>query len=157
MTRIWPGEPYPLGCTFDGIGANFALFTEVAEAVELCLFDDDGNETSVELPEATGSVWHGYLPDVTPGQRYGFRVHGPNDPAAGHRCNPLKLLLDPYARAIEGAVRWDEAVFPYRFDAPDAANNWDSAPFVPRSVVVNPFFEWDGDQLLRTPWSDTVI
>ena len=157
MTRIWPGDPYPLGCTFDGIGANFAVFTEVAEAVELCLFDDDGNETSVELPEATGSVWHGYLPDVTPGQRYGFRVHGPNDPGAGHRCNPRKLLLDPYARAIEGAVKWDEAVFPYRFDAPDAANNWDSAPFVPRSVVVNPFFEWDGDQLLRTPWSDTVI
>ena len=157
MTRIWPGDPNPLGCTYDGIGANFALFTEVAESVDLCLFDDDGNETCVELAEATGSIWHGYLPDVTPGQRYGFRVHGPNDPNAGHRCNPRKLLLDPYARAIEGAVKWDEAVFPYRFDDPDAVSTWDSAPFVPRSVVVNPFFEWDGDQLLRTPWSDTVI
>src|SRR5882724_7271638 len=113
--RIWPGDPAPLGCTFDGIGANFAVFSEVADAVELCLFDDDGNETNVELPESTGVVWHGYLPDVTPGQRYGFRVHGPYDPAAGHRCNPSKLLLDPYARAIEGSVRWDEAVFAHRF------------------------------------------
>ena len=157
MTRIWPGDPTPLGCTFDGIGANFALFSEVAEGVDLCLFDDDGSETCVALPESTGSIWHGYLPDVSPGQRYGFRVHGPNDPAAGHRCNPHKLLLDPYARAIEGSVKWDEAVFGYRFDDPDVDNLDDSAPFVPRSVIVNPFFEWDGDQLLRTPWSDTVI
>ena len=157
MTRIWPGDHAPLGCTFDGIGANFALFSEIAEAVDLCLFDDDGNETRVALPESTGSVWHGYLPDVTPGQRYGFRVHGPNDPDSGHRCNPNKLLLDPYARAIEGQVKWDAAVFPYRFDEPDAENDDDSAPFVPRSVIVNPFFEWDGDQLLRTPWSDTLI
>ncbi|MEY2452933.1 MAG: isoamylase [Acidimicrobiaceae bacterium] len=157
MTRIWPGDPAPLGSTFDGIGANFAVFSEVADAVELCLFDDDGIETRVELPESTGVVWHGYLPDVTPGQRYGLRVHGPNDPEAGHRCNPSKLLLDPYARAIDGGVNWDEAVFGYRFDDPDADNDADSAPFVPRSVVVNPFFEWEGDQLLHTPWSDTII
>ena len=155
--RIWPGDPTPLGCTYDGIGANFALFSEVAERVDLCLFDDDGTETCVALPESTGSVWHGYLPDVSPGQRYGYRVHGPSDPANGLRCNPSKLLLDPYARAIEGTVQWDPAVFPYRFDDPDADNHDDSAPFVPRSVVVNPFFEWEGDQLPRTPWSDTVI
>ncbi|HEV3226111.1 MAG TPA: glycogen debranching protein GlgX [Acidimicrobiales bacterium] len=157
MTRIWPGDPVPIGSTFDGIGANFAVFSEVADAVELCLFDDDGAETRVALPESTGRVWHGYLPDVTPGQRYGFRVYGPNDPDVGARCNPNKLLLDPYARAIEGGVSWDEAVFPYPFDDPDGSNDADSAPFVPRSVVVNPFFEWEGDQLLRTPWSDTLI
>src|SRR3954453_10982620 len=139
------------------MGANFALFSDVAEAVELCLFDDEGVETRVELPESSGYVWHGYLPDVTPGQRYGYRVHGPYNPAEGLRCNPHKLLLDPYARAVEGGVQWDEAVFPYRFDDTDARNDADSAPFVPRSVVVNPFFEWEGDQLLRTPWSDTVI
>src|SRR3954453_22008438 len=139
------------------MGANFALFSDVAEAVELCLFDDEGVETRVELPESSGYVWHGYLPDVTPGQRYGYRVHGPYNPAEGLRCNPHKLLLDPYARAIEGDVLWDEAVFPYRFDDPEARNDDDSAPYVPRSVAVNPFFEWEGDQLLRTPWSDTVI
>jgi glycogen operon protein len=157
VTRIWPGDDAPLGCSFDGIGANFSLFSDVAEAVELCLFDDDGVETRVELPESTGYVWHGYLPDVTAGQRYGYRVHGPHNPSEGLRCNPHKLLLDPYARAIDGGVHWDEAVFPYRFDDPDARNDDDSAPYVPRSVVVNPFFEWDGDQLLRTSWSDTVI
>ncbi|MEY2461126.1 MAG: isoamylase, partial [Acidimicrobiaceae bacterium] len=155
--RIWPGDPAPLGCTFDGIGANFALFSEVAEAVELCLFDDDGAETRVELPETTGVVWHGHLPDVTPGQRYGFRVHGPNDPGAGHRCNPSKLLLDPYARAIEGGMNWDEAVFGYRFDDPEATNDDDSAPFVPRSVIVNPFFDWEGDQPLHHARADTLI
>lgn len=157
MIRIWPGDDSPLGASFDGIGANFAVFSDVAEAVELCLFDDEGVETRVELPESSGYVWHGYLPDVTPGQRYGYRVHGPYNPAEGLRCNPHKLLLDPYARAIEGDVLWDEAVFPYRFDDPEARNDDDSAPYVPRSVVVNPFFEWEGDQLLRTPWSDTVI
>src|SRR4051794_23291935 len=113
---VWPGTPYPLGATYDGSGTNFALFSEVAERVELCLFGDDGTETRVDLPEADAFVWHGYLPNVVPGQRYGYRVHGPYDPARGHLCNPAKLLLDPYAKAVEGGVQWDESLFPYRFD-----------------------------------------
>src|SRR5947209_1609900 len=141
MTRIWPGDPAPLGTSYDGIGTNVAVFSEVAEAVEVCLFDDDGTEERVELPEETGQVWHGYLPDIGPGQRYGFRVHGPREPSQGLRCNPQKLLLDPYARAMEGQVEWDEAVFGYRFDSPDDLNDEDSAPFMPRSVVVNPWFD----------------
>jgi glycogen operon protein len=157
MTRIFPGDPFPLGCSFDGIGANISVFSEAAESIEICLFDDDGTETRVELPERTGQTVHGYLPDVSPGQRYGFRVHGPWEPEHGQRCNPNKLLLDPYARAVDGDVRWNEAVFGYRFGQPDERNDVDSAPFVPRSVVVNPWFDWEGDQLLRTPWSDTVI
>jgi glycogen operon protein len=157
MTRIFPGDPFPLGCSFDGIGANISVFSEAAEAIEICLYDDDGTETRVELAERTGQTVHGYLPDVSPGQRYGFRVHGPWDPEHGQRCNPNKLLLDPYARAVDGQVRWNEAVFGYHFGRPDERNDVDSAPFVPRSVVVNPWFDWEGDQLLRTPWSDTVI
>ncbi len=117
--KIHPGNPYPLGATYDGAGTNFSLFSEVAERVELCLFDEAGHETRIELPEVTALCWHGYLPDVEPGQRYGFRVHGPWDPGAGQRCNPAKLLLDPYAKAVEGAVEWDEAVFPYHFDEPE--------------------------------------
>ena len=97
---VWPGSPYPLGATYDGSGTNFALFSEVAERVELCLFDADGVETRLTLPEVDGFVWHGFVPSVEPGQRYGYRVHGPYDPAAGHRCNPNKLVLDPYAKAI---------------------------------------------------------
>ena len=103
-TAVWPGESYPLGATYDGAGTNFGLFSEVAQRVELCLFDDDGKETRVDLHEVDGFVWHGYLPGVSPGQRYGYRVHGPYHPADGHRCNPAKLLLDPYAKAIEGSV-----------------------------------------------------
>jgi glycogen operon protein len=157
MVRVWPGEPYPLGSTFDGVGTRFAVVSSIAEAVELCLFDDDGAETRVELPERSGDVWHAELPDVAPGQRYGYRVHGPWDPAAGLRCNPAKLLLDPYAKAVEGAVDWSEAVFAHRWDDPDERNDDDSAPHVPRSVVINPFFDWEGDRQLRVPWSDTVI
>src|SRR5512142_2619955 len=138
--RVWPGEPYPLGATYDGAGTNFALFSEVAERVELCLFDESGTETRVDLPESTGFVWHGYLPAVSPGLRYGYRVHGPWDPGNGLRCNPAKLLLDPYAKAIEGELRWDEAVFGHRWDDPEGSRNEDdSAPFVPRSVVINPY------------------
>ena len=124
----WPGAPYPLGATYDGSGTNFALFSEVAERVELCLFDDDGTESRIALPEVDGFVWHGYLPGVGPGQRYGYRVHGPYDPANGHRCNPAKLLLDPYAKAVEGEIDWDEACFSYRFDDRDAFNDADSGP-----------------------------
>ncbi|MBA2280541.1 MAG: glycogen debranching protein GlgX [Acidimicrobiia bacterium] len=154
---VWPGDPYPLGATFDGVGTRFSVVSSVAEGVELSLFADDGTEERVELPERSGDVWHGELPDVQPGQRYGFRVHGPWDPAAGLRCNPANLLLDPYAKAVEGEVRWDESVFSHTWADPDVRNDDDSAPFVPRSIVVNPFFDWDGDRLLRTPWSDTVI
>jgi isoamylase len=156
-TRCLPGDPWPLGATYDGVGTNIAVFSDVAERVEVCLTADDAEEERIELTERSGSVWHGYLPDVDPGQRYGFRVHGPYEPARGLRCNPNKLLLDPYAKAIDGPVLWDEAVFAHRFDDPDAFNDADSAPFVPRSVVVNPYFDWADDRLLRTPWADTVI
>ena len=154
---MWPGRPYPLGATFDGSGTNFTLFSEVAERVELCLFDPDGTEVRHDLPETTGHIWHGYLPTVTPGQRYGFRVHGAWDPASGVRCNPAKLLLDPYAKAIEGAVDWDEAVYPYRFGEPDERDDRDSAPHVPRSVVINPFFDWSEDRSPRRDLHQVVI
>ncbi len=120
---IWPGQPYPLGATFDGTGVNFALFSEVAHRVELCLFDDAGAEHCLELPESTGFVWHGYVPGLTAGQRYGFRVHGRFEPKSGQRNLPSKLVLDPYARAIEGDVRWNEALFSYHFDKPDGKVN----------------------------------
>jgi isoamylase len=154
---VWPGGAYPLGATFDGAGTNFAVFSEAAEQVDLCLLGDDGTETRVPLREVDAFVWHGYLPGISPGQRYGYRVHGPYDPAAGHRCNPAKLLLDPYAKAIDGAVRWDPAVFAYPFGHPDERNDTDSAPFVPRSVVINPYFDWDTDRPPRIPYDETVI
>jgi isoamylase len=154
---VWPGGSYPLGATYDGVGTNFALFSEVAERVELCLFDEDGTETRVPLHEVDGFVWHGYLPGIGPGQRYGYRVHGPYDPGRGQRCNPAKLLLDPYAKAIEGGVRWDQAVFAYPFGQPDERNDTDSASYVPRSVVINPFFSWDNDRHPRTPYHETVV
>jgi isoamylase len=155
--RVWPSDPYPLGATFDGVGTSFAVVSSIAEAVDVCLFDADGAEERVTLPERDGDVWHGHLPDVQPGQRYGYRVQGPWEPEQGLRCNEAKLLLDPYAKAVEGDIRWDEAVFGHRWDAPDERNDADSAPFVPRSVVINPFFDWAGDRPLRTPWADTVI
>jgi len=155
--RIWPGNPYPLGATYDGGGTNFALFTEIADRVELCLFDDDGVETRIELPEREAFVWHGYLPRVVPGQRYGYRVYGPYDPARGLRCNPSKLLLDPYAKAIDGHNEWSEALFAYRFGRPDSRNDADSALFAQRSVVINPFFDWGNDRPLGIPFHQTVI
>ena len=153
----WPGTAYPLGATYDGVGTNFALFSSVAERVELCLFDDAGAEDRVHLHEMDGFVWHGYLPGVGPGQRYGYRVHGPYDPAAGHRCNPAKLLLDPYAKAIDGSVAWDAAVFSYEFGSPEKRNDEDSAPHVPRSVVVNPYFDWAADRPPGMPYHESVI
>ena len=155
--RIWPGNPYPLGATYDGGGTNFALFSEVAERVELCLFDDDGVETRIELPEREALVWHGYLPRIVPGQRYGYRVYGPYDPANGLRCNPNKLLLDPYAKAIDGHNEWSEALFAYRFGDPLSRNDADSGPFAQKSVVINPFFDWANDRRLRIPMHQTVI
>src|SRR5690242_2630973 len=155
--KIWPGLPYPLGATYDGGGTNFAIFSEVAERVELCLFDDDGRERAIDLPEREALVWHGYLPRVGPGQRYGYRVHGPYDPHAGLRCNPRKLLLDPYAKAIDGQIRWDEALFSYRFGDPLSYNDDDSGPYAAKSVVINPFFDWANDTPLRVPFHQTVI
>jgi isoamylase len=157
MPEVWPGEPYPLGATWDGTGTNFTLFSEVARRVELCLFDDDGRQTSYSLPEADGFVWHGYMPGIGPGQRYGYRVHGPYDPAHGHRCNPAKLLLDPYGKAVEGGLRWHEALFSYRFADPSVLNTDDSAPYMPKNVVINPFFDWADDRPPRIPYHETVI
>jgi isoamylase len=172
MREVWPGQAYPLGATWDGTGTNFALFSEVAHRVELCLFDDDGHETHYDLTETDGFVWHGYLMGVGPGQRYGYRVHGPYDPARGQLCNPAKLLLDPYGKAVDGEVRWSEALFSYRFTdtAPSAAephpaagpgafelNTDDSAPYMPKNVVINPFFDWGDDRPPRTPYHETVI
>ena len=155
---LWPGQPYPLGATFDGVGTNFSVFSEVAERVELCLFDAHGVETRLDLPEQTAYCWHGYHPRLAPGQRYGFRVHGPWAPHDGHRCLPSKLLLDPYARAIEGRVQWNEAVFGYSFGDPDGPpNTMDSAPFVPKSVVCQRFFDWGDDRPPRIPWNETVV
>ncbi|MEX2176373.1 MAG: glycogen debranching protein GlgX [Pirellulaceae bacterium] len=161
--RIWRGTPYPLGATFDGAGVNFALFSEHATKVELCLFDspDDTKESArIALTERTYQVWHGYFPDLKPGQVYGYRVHGPYDPKAGHRFNPHKLLLDPYARAIARDLIWDDALFGYPLggEAKDLAmDERDSAPFAPLAQVVDSAFTWGNDVRPRTPWERTII
>ena len=156
--RIWPGRSYPLGATYDGAGTNLALFSEVATNVELCLFDRSGNEQRLALPEKTGFVWHGYISGIRPGQRYGYRVHGPWEPEKGARCNPAKLLLDPYARAIEGHPKWDEAVYPYKISEGDLVSSGsDSAPFMPRCVVTDPYFDWSDDRPPRRPWHETIV
>ena len=160
--QIWPGAAYPLGATFDGSGTNFALFSEVAERVELCLFDngvgdEPPTETKIELTEVDAHVWHGYLPQVQPGQRYGYRVHGPYEPEHGLRCNPSKLLLDPYAKATAGSIDWNPALFGYDFGDPDSRNDEDSAPHMVLGVVINPFFDWEGDRRLSIPYNQTVI
>ncbi len=161
--QIWPGKPYPLGATYDGTGVNFALFSEVAERVELCLIDDDGKETRVDLPEVDGFVWHAFVPGMQPGQRYGFRVHGPWDPENGRRCNPAKLLLDPYAKAIDGQIDGDESLFSYRFDEKvpkngiPKLNTDDSLGHTMLSVVINPFFDWGQDRAPRHEYHDSVI
>ncbi|WP_461000167.1 glycogen debranching protein GlgX [Streptomonospora sediminis] len=157
MVEVWPGSPYPLGATYDGSGTNFSLFSEAAERVELCFFDDRGAESRVALTENDGFVWHGYLPGVGPGQRYGYRVHGPYAPDQGHRCNPNKLLVDPYTKAIDGAVNWHESLFSYHFADPTRRNNRDSAPYVPKCVVVSPFFDWGNSARPRIPYHQTVI
>ena len=162
--EIWPGNAYPLGATFDGSGTNIALFSEVADRVELCLFDDDPAhpdgplvETRIELTEVDAYVWHCYLPHVQPGQRYGYRVHGPYNPSVGQRCNPSKLLLDPYAKAIAGQIDWDPSLFAYTFGEEDSRNDDDSAPHMTLGVVINPFFDWEGDRSPGTAYPDTVI
>jgi glycogen operon protein len=161
--RVWPGSPYPLGATWDGIGVNFAVFSEHATRVELCLFDspDATSESlTIPLPEHTDMVWHGYLPDVRPGQLYGYRVRGPYDPGAGHRFNPAKLLLDPYAKVVGRRERWDESLFGYTYGAPDAdlsCDRRDSGAFAPLAAVADTAFTWGTDRPPRTPWHDTII
>ena len=155
--NIWPGKPYPLGATFDGSGVNFAVFSEVADCVELCLIDDEGKETRHELIEVDGYVWHAYVPGIQPGQRYGIRVHGPYNPGKGQRANPSKLLLSPYAKSIEGMIDGDESLFSYRFDDPDAFNTDDSLGHTMVSVVTNPFFDWGHDRPPGHEYHDSVI
>jgi isoamylase len=157
MTQPWPGSAYPLGATYDGVGTNFALFSEVAEKVELCLIAEDGSEERIELPEVDGFVWHGYLPDIQPGQRYGFRVHGPYDPAHGHRCDPSKLLLDPYAKAFDGNFDGDPSLFSYDLDNPAERNTEDSLGHTMTSVVINPFFDWGADRPPHRQYHESVI
>ncbi len=155
--EVWPGTPYPLGATFDGSGTNFAVFSEVAEQVELCLFDDDRVETRVQMTEVDAFVWHCYLPAVQPGERYGYRVHGEYDPEKGVRCNPNKLLLDPYSKATAGDIEWDQSLYGYDFGDPDSRNDDDSATHMTLSVVINPFFDWEGDRRLDIPYNETLI
>jgi glycogen operon protein len=155
--QVWPGTPYPLGATYDGSGTNFALYSEVAERVELCLFDEVHTETRVELTEVDAFVWHCYLPQIDPGQRYGYRVHGPWNPADGQRCNPHKLLLDPYAKAIEGHIAWGQSLFGYNFGDENSRNDDDSADRMLTSVVINPFFDWTGDRAPRVPYNESLV
>ena len=157
---LWPGQSYPLGASWDGAGTNFAVFSEGAEGVDLCLFDKNGTETVVPLNEVDAFVWHGFAPGIGPGQRYGFRVHGPIEPAAGRRYNPSKLLIDPYAKAIEGDVDWGPEVFSYDFDDPKedlSISPHDDALRIPKSVVVDTSFYWEDDAPPKTPWHETVI
>jgi glycogen operon protein len=155
-----PGNPYPLGATYDGIGVNFALFTEQAKSVELCLFDSSGEEKRIPVSERTHNSWHVYLPGIKPGQLYGYRVHGIFDPNEGQRFNPNKLLVDPYSYSINGTINWNDALFAYEINHPDedlSFSNSDSAPFIPKSIVIDKVFDWQGDSLLRIPLHKTVI
>ncbi|GCD34024.1 glycogen operon protein GlgX homolog [Streptomyces chrestomyceticus JCM 4735] len=155
--QVWPGQMYPLGATYDGAGTNFAVYSETAERIELSLLHDDGSETAVELRETDAFVRHAYLPGIMPGQRYGFRVHGPYEPSRGDRHNSAKLLLDPYAKAVSGSIDWDEAVYGYHFGKPDSRNDLDSAPHTMTSVVINPYFDWGDDRPPRTDYHETVL
>jgi isoamylase len=152
-----PGRPYPLGATYDGTGTNFSVFSEHAEHVELCLFDGAGRETRLRLPEETAHLHHGFVAGVGPGQRYGYRVHGPWRPAAGKRFNPVKLLLDPYAKAVEGSVRWNRSLYGHQHADESRISHADSAPYMPRSVVTSPYFDWGSDRPPATPWHETVV
>src|SRR5947209_6996503 len=163
--RVWPGRSYPLGATWDGAGVNFALFSEHATKVELCLFDsDEADKESVRivLSERTDQVWHAYLPDVLPEQLYGYRVHGPYDPEHGQRFNPHKIVLDPYAKAIGRPLRWDDSLFGYKVgpdgqDADLTADDRDNAAFAPLASVIDSAFTWGDDRPPRTPWHRTLI
>nr|MDQ3101882.1 glycogen debranching enzyme GlgX [Bacteroidota bacterium] len=158
---IWPGEPFPLGATWDGKGVNFTLYAENATGVDLCLFNSpDQTEQRIRLRERTEHVWHCYLPGIAPGQHYGYRVFGPFDPENGDRFNPNKLLIDPYARAISGTIHWNDALFGYKIgDGTEdlSFSESDSAPFVPKSIVVDTRFDWEGDRPLNRPYHRTII
>lgn len=160
--RLERGAPYPLGSSFDGLGVNFAVFSAHAERIELCLFDATGKRqlATYDLPEWTDEIWHGYLPGVRPGQLYGFRAHGPYEPHNGHRFNPSKLLIDPYARKLEGPLRWTDALHGYNIRSPRADlshDRRDSARAIPKSVVTHETFDWSHDRRPSTPWSETLI
>jgi len=163
MSAIWPGKPYPLGATWDGQGVNFALFSAHATRVEVCLFDDPNAQREIErlaLPERSEDVWHGYVPGLGPGQLYGYRVYGPYNPSHGHRFNPHKLLMDPYARALHGRLRWDNALYGYRIGSPYTdltIGKRDSAPYTLRSVVIDPHFDWDNEPRPNTPLHESII
>ncbi len=155
--KIAPGRPYPLGATYDGIGTNFSLFSGLAERVEVCLYDDRGRETRYTLPDETAQIHHGYLIGVGPGQRYGFRVHGPWRPSEGLRCNADKLLLDPYGKAVHGEVRWQRSVFGHQAQDDLRQSRADSASAMPKSVVISPYFDWGNDRPPGTPWHETIV
>ena len=156
-SRTWPGSPFPQGASYDGRGTNFSIYSEGAESVELCVFDGDGIETRFEMTEVHAYTHHVYLPGAEPGRRYGYRVHGPWAPDKGLRFNPNKLLLDPYGKAVDGEVTWGQEVYGHDLDDPDQLDPSDSAPFMPRSVVINPYFEWRDDRSPRIPLHETVI
>ena len=161
--KVRPGRSYPLGATWDGEGVNFALFSENATGVELCLFDRADQEKEsyrIQVEERTNQIWHVYLPEARPEQLYGYRVHGPYDPGAGHRFNPSKVLIDPYAKGITGDVQWSDAMFGYRIGDPEADFSYDdrnNAANVPKSVVIEQAFTWGDDRPLRRPWNETII
>lgn len=161
-TRLMPGADTPLGASWDGLGVNFAVFSANALRIDLCIFDPSGRReiARFELPERTDEVWHGYLPDARPGLLYGYRAYGPYEPLRGHRFNPHKLLVDPYARALHGQLSWSDSLFGYRISSPRgdlSIDRRDSAPAMPKSVVTNDAFNWGDDRLPRVPWDRTVI
>ena len=156
----WPGNPYPLGATYDGVGVNFSVFAEHAESVELCLFDNNGHENRIKITERSHNSWHIYLPGIKPGQQYGYRVHGVFNPHEGKRFNPHKLLISPYSNAINGIIKWNDALFAYEINHKDKDLSYsqsDSAPFIPKSIVIDKVFNWQGDTLLRIPLHKTII
>ena len=159
--RLREGLPFPCGATWTGLGVNFALFSANAAKVELCIFDERGEHEieRVELPEFTDEIWHGFLPDARPGTIYGYRVHGPYEPAHGRRFNPNKLLLDPYAKAVVGNLDWNPALFGYKMESGDdlTFDDRDSAPFMPRCRVIDPAFTWGDERPPRTPWARTIV
>ncbi|MCU1491931.1 MAG: glycogen operon protein GlgX, partial [Acidimicrobiaceae bacterium] len=157
LPKLAPGRPYPLGATYDGIGTNFSIFSSMADRVEVCIFDDRGRETRYTLPDETAQIHHGYLQGVVPGQRYGFRVHGPWRPAEGLRCNPDKLLLDPYGKAVDGDVRWQRSVFGHQSNDDTRMSRADSAAAMPKSVVTTPIYDRGNDSPPRTPWYQTIV
>ena len=161
--KVRPGNPYPLGATWDGAGVNFAIFSEHATQVELCLFDSpeaQHESARITLPEQTDLVWHGYLPDILPGQLYGYRVHGPYEPSLGHRFNPYKVVLDPYAKAIGRSIQWRDEMYGYRIGDSDgdlSMDDRDNAAYAPLAALVNTAFAWGDDRHPRIPWHKTEI